>query len=942
MKNLLLLLLVLLLVQNASATTYNVAPRAHVTVSSGSATASCLTDDIIRVAGKGEWHSDVKMTFWGEIDFPWLQLDWDEEQELQAVTLYGTLGSSGRCAGGELVFSDGSRVLVREIPAGGAPKTVTFAPRRTRSLRFEVTDGDGDGIGLSEIEAWSTPTDYVSHVDPYIETTRGRYFFFVTGSQPFGMISAAPLTRNKNQGGGGYNYNDDTILGFPQVHAWMLSGLDMMPTTGRVAASQGEQAWKSAFSHDGEIVQPAYHRLYLERYNTWVEQTCTDRASLYRLTFCRDDSAHVLLNLGGYISTATMINAHVTSMTDRRITGYFDTTGRLWGGPDVVRIFFAAEFSRPFDALTPFGAMRTSHLSPLTSHLFEAPTSATPRNEGMSYADAPVAGISADYQVEAGEQLLLKMAVSYTSEENALLNLTEIPAFDFDATRAASQQQWNDMLGRIDVKGGTTADRIKLYTDLWHTLLGRHKLDDLSGDYPEAHPQPLPKGGEYVYHATLKVHHLKNLPSPSFSLDSLINLPSLGEGSGVGSHIYNSDALWLSMWNLNTLWGLAYPDVLDDFAASFLQYSLNGGLLARGPCAGGYSFIMSGCPATSLITSAYQRGIHRKFSPKVALREMVRNHEPGGMMAYGQEDNLRFYEQHGYVPNQAGLTIQWAFEDWALAEMAERMGQKRIADRFHRRSHGWANSFNPQLGLVLPKTKEGTWLHTDPMNGWGYEEANAWQATFGLSHDLPLLAQLMGGPDSLCQKLDYAFRQSQKDDFMSGYGNGYVNYGNQPGLSNAHVFAHAGRPDLTQYWVRRVRRQTYGGTTPDKGYGGHDEDQGQMSSLSALMSLGLFAIDGGSSQTPAYDITAPLFSDITIRLHPDYCEGRQFRIVTHNVSDENCYIQRLELNGQPLRSTSGRLLPKGRKNVPRLTHADFQRGGVLEIWLGNQPTEKKK
>ncbi|MBQ9667644.1 MAG: glycoside hydrolase family 92 protein, partial [Prevotella sp.] len=393
--------------------------------------------------------------------------------------------------------------------------------------------------------------------------------------------------------------------------------------------------------------------------------------------------------------------------------------------------------------------------------------------------------------------------------------------------------------------------------------------------------------------------------------------------------IYNSDALWLSMWNLNTLWGLAYPDVLDDFAASFLQYSLNGGLLARGPCAGAYSFIMSGCPATSLITSAYQRGIHRKFSPKVALREMVRNHEPGGMMAYGQDDDLRFYEQHGYVPNQAGLTIQWAFEDWALAEMAERMGQKRIADRFHRRSHGWANSFNPQLGLVLPKTKEGTWLHTDPLNGWGYEEANAWQATFGLSHDLPLLARLMGGADSLCQKLDYAFRQSQKDDFMSGYGNGYVNYGNQPGLSNAHVFAHAGRPDLTQYWVRRVRRQTYGGTTPDKGYGGHDEDQGQMSSLSALMSLGLFAIDGGSSQTPAYDITAPLFSDITIRLHPDYCEGRQFRIVTHNVSDENCYIQRLELNGQPL-------------TVPRLTHADFQRGGTLEIWLGNQPLKTGK
>ena len=884
------LLLGSVIVSPLCATTYNVAPLARVTASSQldeAHAAQNIADGRIRIAGQGEWRSDVKMTFWGEIDFPWVQLDWDEEQELQGVTLYGTAGSGSRCAGGELVFSDGSRVLVGEIPAGGAPKAVTFQPKRTKSLRFEVTDGDGDYIGLSEIEAWATPTDYVSTVDPYIETTRGRYFFFVTGSQPFGMISAAPLTRNKNQGGGGYNYNDNVVLGFPQVHAWMLSGLEMMPTSGEGAGAE----WASPFSHDGEVVQPAYHRLFLERYGIWVEQTCSDRASLYRLTFTEGDSAHILLNLGGYIATSTMVNAHITGTTNRRIEGYFDTTGRLWGGPDVVRMFFAAEFDKSFTALTPFGAMNDDLV---------AKTAATPRNEGMSYADAPIAGISADYSVQAGDTLMLKMAISYTSQENALLNLTEIPAFDFDATRQASQREWNDMMGRISVKGGTREDRTKLYTDLWHTLLGRHKIDDLSGDYPDRTLGGTVEG-KTVQGAQLTVRRLAG-----------------------NHHMYNSDALWLSMWNLNTLWGLAYPDVLDDFAASFLQYSLNGGLLARGPCGGGYSFIMSGCPATSLITSAYQRGICRKYSPKVALREMIRNHEPGGMLAYGQDDDLRFYEQHGYVPNAAGLTIQWAFEDWALAEMAERMGKQRIADRFHRRSHGWTASFCADQGLIFPKTKEGTWLHTDPMNGWGYEEANAWQATFGLSHDLPRLARLMGGNDSLCQKLNFAFEQSQRDDFMSGYGNGYVNYGNQPGLSNAHVFAHCGHPELTQYWVRRVRRQTYGGTTPDKGYGGHDEDQGQMSSLSVLMSIGLFAIDGGSSQHPYYDITAPLFDEVTIRLHPDYSEGRAFRIIAHGVSEKNCYIQRAELNGQPLADL-------------RLTHTDFQKGGLLELWLSDTP-----
>ena len=642
-------------------------------------------------------------------------------------------------------------------------------------------------------------------------------------------------------------------------------------------------------------MQPGYHRLYLERYHTWVEQTCTDRASLYRLTYTRDTKAHVLLNLGGYIATSTMVNAHVTHAAGRRIEGYFDTTGRLWGGPDMVRMFFAAEFDKPFASLTPFGSMDAQ----LSSH---AP--AVPRNQGWSYADAPVAGVSADYSMQAGEQLHLKLAVSYTSSENARRNLTELPAFDFDGTRRSSQAEWNEMLGRIEVKGGETDDHTKFYTDLWHSLLGRHKLDDLSGDYPD-YTQGGTVEGTHVRNAQLRVRHLSRADQSPM-------------------HIYNSDALWLTMWNLNILWGLAYPEVLDDFAGSFLQYALNGGLLARGPCAGGYSWIMGGCPATSLIASAFQRGLTKRYEPAEALRQMVRNHEPGGMLAYGMNDALAFYEKKGYVPDQAGLTIQWAFEDWALAEMAQKMGQHEIADRFHRRAAGWEASFHPAEKFILPRDKEGRWVHTDPLSGQGYMEANAWQATFGLSHAIPRLAALMGGGDSLCARLDYAFQQAAKSNFMAGYGNGYMSYSNQPGLSNAHVFAHAGRPDLTQYWVRRVRRQAYGGITPDKGYGGHDEDQGQMASLSALMSIGLFSIDGASGCQPAYDITSPIFDEVNIRLNRDYYAGENFRIVVHNNSTENCYIRRMTLNGKKLKGY-------------QITHDQYQQGGTLDVWLGRKP-----
>lgn len=885
----------------ATATTNNVAPLATVTASSQTETepAANVVDGIIRVNGRGSWNCGNEVTFWGEINFPWIQLEWDNPVEINRVTIYNRPNNDGtHIAGGVLHFSEGEDVRVLQIPAAGEPCVVEFPTRSTKYIKFEVTDGVGANLGLSEIEVNGTPSDYVTAVDPYIETTRGRYFFFVTGSQPYGMMSAAPLTRNKNQGGGGYNYNDNEILGFPQIHGWMLSGLNMMPVAGAVDASQGEQAWKSEFSHAGEIVQPAYHRLYLDRYDMWVEQTNTDRASIYRLTMTNDADAAVLLHLGGYIATATMTGAHVERADNNSIEGYFNTTGRLWGGPDNVKVFWRAEFDRPLAALSPFGEM-----SPTTENIFDANTEATPRNDGMSYADAPVAGVRADFgHLAAGEQVQVKMAFSYTSIENARNNLSEIQGFDFDATRAASQKEWNDMLGRIDVKGGSADDRTKLYTDLWHALLGRHKLDDLSGDYPD-----------YTQGGTIRWKYIDNAKL------TVRTLPKDKEGKAK-FHIYNSDAIWLTMWNLNSLWGLAYPEVIDDFSAAFLQYSLNGGLIPRGPCGGGYSFIMSGCPATSMITSAYQRGLNHKFSAKTALRELVRNHERGGMLAFGQDDDLDFYERNGYVPNAGGLTIQWAFEDWALAEMAAKMGQKKIARRFYERSRGWEASFNHDLRMVLPRTREGNWLHTDPLNGWGFEESNAWQATFGLSHDLPRLAELMGGSDSLCSRLDYGFRMSEASDFMGSYGHGYVAYSNQPGLSSAHVFAHAGRPDLTQYWVRRVRTQAYGGTTPDLGYGGHDEDQGQMGALSALMSIGLFSIDGGSSSTPAYDITSPIFDEIAIKLNPEYCTGKEFKIIVHNNAPENYYITKAVLNGRELEKL-------------QITHDEYSRGGLLELHL---------
>ena len=153
------------------------------------------------------------------------------------------------------------------------------------------------------------------------------------------MISSAPLTRNINQGGGGYNYNSTKVLGFPQIHNWMISGLSLMPVKDEVDVCRGDKVWRSSFSHDDEIVQPGYHRLFLDTYKIWVEQTVTDRVGLYRFTYTQDGLAKVLVNLGGHIATSTLLNAHVTKVNDTEISGYFDTAGRVWGGVDVAKVY---------------------------------------------------------------------------------------------------------------------------------------------------------------------------------------------------------------------------------------------------------------------------------------------------------------------------------------------------------------------------------------------------------------------------------------------------------------------------------------------------------------------------------------------------------------------------------------------------------------------------
>ncbi len=878
--------LLIAFVSSSGATMRNIAPAAKVTSSgclSEAYEAANVTDGVIGWENAGEWACKGHVTSWGEMFLPWVRLDWDNDVTVSRIVIYDRPSENEHLSGGTLLFSDGSHLSVTGIPNDGSPKELLFDPKTVKWVRFEATDGNGKNIGLSEIEVFvhePEDGDFVGWADPYIETTRGRWFFCTPGGRPMGMVAAHAFNRVKNQGGGGYNYNFPFILGFSQINDWMISGPNIMPVEGDVNPLLGMDGWKSGFHHESETIRPGYHKLFLDRYKTWVEYTSTDRVALYRLSYAPGSRPGLLVDAGSVLGNCTMKEAVLTKVDEHTVEGMFMTTDRFWGGPNRIGLYFVLKTDTPI--ISARGWTR----------------------KGLEPDPWIVMGDGAGIALSFGEEIVnVKIAMSYTSVENARENLAaEASGWDFDSAVKDSEAVWNEALGRIEVSGGTHERNIKFYTDLWHVLLGRHKINDVNGYYPDY------TYGEYTDHRTDAPMRVLQLP--------------LDKAGKPVHNMYGFDSLWLSQWNLNTLWGLAWPEILDDFSACLVRYAENGNLLPRGACAGGYSFIMTGCPASNMITSTFLKGIMRKVDSETAFQAVKRNHMPGGMMSYENPSDLEFYIKNGWCPESAGKTLEWAFQDWGLSRMAAKLGHAEDAKEFERRSHGWTVLFDPEQGLIFPKDKNGNWTHKDPLKGQGWVEANAWQATWEVSHDIPELVRLMGGKDKFCDKLNYAFEQAKDLDFVYAYSGGYVSYANQPGCSNAHVFSHGGKPWLTQYWVRRVVEQAYGGTTPDLGYGGHDEDQGQMGGISALMSIGLFSVTGTETDVPCYDITSPVFDKVTIHLNQDYYPGKQFTI---NVKgNPNCYIQSARLNGRSWRWS-------------QFSHEDFAKGGTLELTLGPKP-----
>ena len=740
------------------------------------------------------------------------------------------------------------------------------------------------------------PVDYVR---PQIDSHKSRWFFFSSASRPFGLVSLSPDTQTRGSWNSGYLYDQNEVYCFSHVHCWQISGVPVMPTTGAITGHKGMETYKSTFSHDTEEVKPGYHKIQLDTYGITAELTSTSRVGMHRYTYPTGQQANVLFDIGAFLAHGRTERAAIRQVSPNEVRGHsvMAATGRR---KKPFTVYFVARFDQD---MSEFGTWEKAGK--------EKVLGSKHRVEGQDV------GGYATFKSLKDDKLVMKVGVSYVSEEQAALNIdTELPHWNFDRVKKESFAEWNDELGTIAVEGGSEEEKIKFYTDLWHSLLGRHTFSDANGKYID---------NTGATPAIRQVPMVKDKPV---------------------RNTYNSDAFWGAEFNLNILWSLAYPKRMSEFVSTLVDYSNNAGMIARGPSGGNYTFVMVGDQATPLIAAAYNKGI-RDFDVTAAYAGCLKNSEPGGIRDYVGYNNrpydlMQQYIDKGYVPEQpnkvmhlegCALTLYFAYEDWCMAQFAKGMGKEADYQKYYHRSFNYRNVYDKESGWMRPRMADGSWLKDFAPVGKGFNmpgfvESNAAIFTYYVPQNMPDLIELIGGKEVFVDKLNRQFEQAASNRFIAPHGGhslSWVDYENQPSLHMAHLFSHAGAPWLTQYWVRRVKKETFGDVTPYGGYNG-DEDQGQMGALGALMAIGLFDIQGGASVNPKYEITSPLFDRIVIRLDKRYYKGKKLVIETVNNSPENVYIQKVTWNG---------------KDYPyfQIAHEELTRGGKLVVELGSTPNK---
>lgn len=763
---------------------------------------------------------------------------------------------------------------------------------------------------LSACTAQEPLTDYV---DPRIGTAHSRWFFFTPAAVPFGMAKLAPTTDGHlgNPNGWeavGYDSRHTSIEGFANLHEFQVGGVVVAPTVGELQTVPGpldnpDAGYRSRFDKKDEVARPGYYSVLLKDYGVKAELTATERVGFHRYTFPATEEANLIFNIGTRMGESGPVrDASVTYTDDGRIEGWVVTEPAyvdIYQKGATVTMYFSAVLDAEPAAWGAFSGEQT----------FAGERSRTGAG----------AGLYLRFDTRERQQVGLKIGLSYTSVENARLNLKkEAARKDFDRVRREANDTWEEALGRLRVEGGLHDDRVKFYTGLFHALLGRGLANDVNGAYP--------------------------------ANDGTVGQIAL-DGAGRPVHdYYNTDAIWGAYWNLTQLWSIAYPEYYADWVASQLLVYKDAGWLGDGIACSKYVSGV-GTNFTGLaIAAAYNCGI-RNFDVALGYQAARKNElgSEGRPAGAGKLDVGKFVSQ-GYSPYlpelgmqttpdgsgfAASHTLEYSFSAYAVAQMARQLGHEADYEQLEKLSGGWELLFDPETKYIRPRDRSGEFIADfDPHAAWaGFQEGNAVQYTYYVPHDIDRLVEMVGR-EEFNNRLDSTFLISRESVFGGGKTinafagvHAYYNHGNQPNLHISALFNFSGKPWLSQKWMRTICNEFYG-TEEIHGYGyGQDEDQGQLGAWYVMASMGLFDAKGLTAPDPTFQIGSPLFDKVTIRLNPDYYTGKEFVIETTGNTPENYYIGSLELDGKPLQSV-------------QLPFAEVVGGGTLRVNLAAEPNTR--
>ncbi|KAA6326865.1 hypothetical protein EZS27_024084, partial [termite gut metagenome] len=671
-------------------------------------------------------------------------------------------------------------------------------------------------------------------------------------------------------------YDADKIRGFKQIHQpspWIgdYGQFSIMPVTGKPLFNEDSRA--SWFSHKAEVAKPYYYSVYLAEHDVVTEITPTERAAMFRFTFPETDKAFITVDAfdsGSYIRIIPEEN---------KIIGY--TTRNSGGVPDNFKNYFVLVFDKPFTYRASFADGKLA--------------------EGRAEVTANHAGAVIGFATRKGERVHARVASSFISHEQAALNLKELGADSFDRVKEKAAQTWNDVLGRIEVEGGTV-DRLRtFYSCFYRSVLFPRRLFEIDAQGQAVHYSPY-------------------------------------NGEVLPGRMFTDSGFWDTFRSLFPFLNLMYPSMNEQMQEGLVNAYLESGFLPEW-ASPGHRDCMVGNNSASIVADAYLKEL-RKYDIDKLWEAVVHgaNHVHPKISSIGRLGH-EYYNTLGYIPYDTGIrenaarTLEYAYDDWCIYQLGKALNRPAgEIDIFAKRSQNYRNLFDKETKLMRGRNRDGSFQSPFNPLKWGdaFTEGNSWHYTWSVFHDIQGLIDLMGGPKGFTTMLDSVFNVPPLYD-DSYYGGtiheiremqimnmGNYAHGNQPIQHAIYLYNYSGEPWKAQYWLREVMNRLYL-PVPD-GYCG-DEDNGQTSAWYVFSALGFYPVCPGSGQ---YVLGSPLFRSATIHLE----NGKTFTLKAPQNSEDNIYV-----NGRKLNNSAYPAL--------FINHEDIVKGGTLECIMDSRPDTDK-